>query len=114
AVLVVDVRERDEFEGTRTAECDPRKGRIPGAIHVPRQLFLGEDGRRLRADASLRDELGARGLEPRRNVIVYCHRGARSAVAWAGLRILDVPKVRNYIGSWHEWGRRPDLPVEKG
>ena len=59
--------------------------------------------------ADVRDELG---LEPGAEVIAYCHVGSRSAIAAQVLRALGYD-ARNYVGSWHEWSRHDDLPLER-
>lgn len=101
-VAVVDVRALHEYDGTGGAACDPRQGHIPGARHLDiyRLMELPPE--------SVHDALGlAAGAE----VIVYCHSGSRSAVAMQILRGLGYD-ARNYAGSWHEWSRHDDLPIE--
>ncbi len=98
--LLLDVRNREEYEGRVHPPCCPRGGRIPGARHAPLELFLeGGEG--------LLDRLGLRRGE---EVGVYCHSGARSAVAFFILRSLGV-RARNYLGSMHEW-LQEGLPTE--
>ncbi len=100
-VTVVDVRNDHEYDGTLGAQCDPRQGHIPGALHLSvddlRLLRAEEVGERL--DLALGDE-----------VVVYCHSGSRSAFAAQVLRQLGY-EARNYAGSWHEWSRT-ELPLE--
>ena len=52
------------------------------------------------------------GVTPDREVITYCQGGYRAAHSYLALRLLGYPKVRNYVGSWKEWGDRVDLPIE--
>ena len=54
------------------------------------------------------------GINPRQEIAVYCHRGARSANTYYALKYAGVPGARNFIGSWHEWSSRADLPIEAG
>ena len=101
-LLVVDVRAQHEYEGSGGAPCDPRQGHIPGARHLDlyRLMELSPES----VQAELR-------LEPGAEVVVYCHSGSRSAIAMQILRAFGYD-ARNYLGSWHEWSRHDDLPVE--
>ena len=102
AVAILDVRTPREYDGSGGQQCDPRQGHIPGAVNldVYRLLELSPD--------EARAELG---LEPGAEVVAYCHSGGRSAIATQVLRSLGFD-ARNYLGSWHEWSRHDDLPVE--
>jgi thiosulfate/3-mercaptopyruvate sulfurtransferase len=101
-VAVLDVRTRAEFDGTAGSPCDPRQGHIPGARHldVYRLMELPPEEAR-----------EAVGLPGGAEVVAYCHSGSRSAIATQVLRSLGYD-ARNYVGSWHEWSRHRDLPVE--
>jgi len=61
----------------------------------------------------MRGLLRESGVDPDSEIVPYCHRGARSANTYYALKHAGLPKVRNYIGSWHEWSSRPELPVER-
>ena len=100
--VVVDVRGRAEYTGALVAPCDPRPGRIAGAIHLDvQELFgLGPD--------ELRDRLGA---PDDAELVTYCHSGSRSELA-AQILSGHGYRVRNYRGSWHEWSRDESLPAE--
>jgi thiosulfate/3-mercaptopyruvate sulfurtransferase len=102
-VPLLDVRSPHEYDGTLGKPCDPRQGHIPGArnFDVYRVMEMTTD--------ALREELG---LEPGAEVVAYCHGGSRSAIATQVLRSLGY-EARNYVGSWHEWSRHDDLPVER-
>ncbi|WP_135257097.1 sulfurtransferase [Thermus caldilimi] len=89
--LLLDVRSPEEYQGKVHPPCCPKGGRIPGSRNAPLELFLEPD-----------KVLKRLGLEPGQEVGVYCHSGARSAVAFFVLRSLGV-RARNYLGSMHEW-----------
>jgi thiosulfate/3-mercaptopyruvate sulfurtransferase len=101
-VPIVDVRAPAEYDGSGGKACDPRQGHIPGArnLDVYRLMELSPE----EVEAEL-------GLEPGEEVVAYCHSGSRSAIAVQILRALGYD-ARNYVGSWHEWSRHDDLPVE--
>ena len=104
-LVLVDVRRREEFEGSVVAPCDPRPGRIPGARHLDVALLL---------QAPEPDAVRALVGEPAgTEVIAYCHSGSRSAMA---VQVLERAgyRARNYVGSWHAWSRDPELPTETG
>jgi thiosulfate/3-mercaptopyruvate sulfurtransferase len=101
-LAVVDVRTPEEYDGSRGQPCDPRQGHIPGARNLDIYRLMELD--RGRIDARL-------GIEPGAEVVAYCHSGARSAIATQILRALGYD-ARNYVGSWHEWSRHDDLPIE--
>jgi len=110
--LILDVRTREEFEGKSGSECCPRHGRIPGAVWIEWTEFLSADRTSFQAPEKLGIMLLEKGITPDRQIVTYCHRGARSAVVWAALDSLGYPKVKNYIASWHEWANRKELPAE--
>ncbi len=102
SVALVDVRTPHEYDGRLGSPCDPRQGHIPGALNVDVYRLMELDA----------GDVGAElGLEPGEEVVAYCHSGARSAIATQILRALGYD-ARNYVGSWHEWSRHDDLPVE--
>jgi thiosulfate/3-mercaptopyruvate sulfurtransferase len=103
-LTIVDVRSRGEFTGAVGAPCDPRQGRLPGALHLELQELV-----RLTAE-EIRDRLG---VEEGAEVVAYCHSGSRSAFAVQILRAAGL-EARNYPGSWHEWSRDDGLPSEAG
>jgi len=101
-VAILDVRSAEEYNGTLGQPCDPRQGHIPGARHVDIYQLMHLDPNQIEA---------AVGIEPGGELVAYCHSGARSAIATQLLRALGYD-ARNYVGSWHEWSRHDDLPVE--
>ena len=107
-VALVDVRTRPEFEGRNGYPCDPRQGHIPGARRVQVETLFAPEGGPLPAER-IRELVGAPdGAE----VVAYCHSGSRSAIATLALRAAGYD-ARNYAGSWHEWSRHPELPLER-
>ena len=101
-VRVIDVRRKEEYDGSFGNACDPRQGHIPGAANIDLQELM-----RLTED-ELRDRVGAPdGGE----VVCYCHSGSRSAFAVQVLTRFGYD-ARNYPGSWHEWSRT-ELPLEQ-
>jgi len=106
---MLDARSAAEYRGEMVRA--KRGGRIPGAINVEWKDNLAPDGRFKSPDA-LRAMYGAAGVTPDREVVTYCQGGYRAAHAWLALRLLGYPNVRNYTGSWKEWGDRDDLPIE--
>jgi len=104
-LVLLDVRRADEFAGEVVAPCDPRAGRIPGATHLDvARLLEAPDAAAVRALVGA--EVGA-------EVVAYCHSGSRSAMAVHVLLAAGYD-ARNYVGSWHEWSRVPELPAEVG
>jgi thiosulfate/3-mercaptopyruvate sulfurtransferase len=91
-----------------------RGGHIPGAANVPWARAVNEDGT-FKTSEELRGlyENGA-GLSPKDDVVVYCRIGERSSHTWFVLtRLLGYDRVRNYDGSWTEWGNLVGVPIER-
>ena len=108
--VIVDTRSDGEYRGEVVRAR--RGGAIPGAVHLEWTRNLTKDGAFLPADA-LRAMYEAAGVTPDREVVTYCQGGYRAAHAYLALRRLGYPRVRNYTGSWKEWGDREDLPIER-
>ena len=117
---LIDVRSPDEFSGRKThmpeypQEGVLRGGHIPGARSVPWARAAEPDGT-FKAAAALRSIYeGEAGLKPTDDVIAYCRIGERSSHTWFVLKyLLGYPTVRNYDGSWTEWGNAVRLPIER-
>jgi thiosulfate/3-mercaptopyruvate sulfurtransferase len=108
SLTLLDVRTPDEFSGRRGNQCDPRQGHIPGALHVEVQSLFAAPG-----IPRPPDEIRALvGLPAGASVVAYCHSGSRSALGMLALRSAGY-RARNYVGSWHEWSRHAELPVER-
>lgn len=106
--VMLDTRSDDEYTG-RVARAT-RGGAIPGAAHVEWTRNLAADGS-FRSDAELREMYERAGVTEGRDVIAYCQGGYRAAHGYLALRLLGYPRVRNYLGSWKEWGDREELPI---
>jgi thiosulfate/3-mercaptopyruvate sulfurtransferase len=108
ALTILDVRRDDEFTGKHGSACDPRQGHIPGAKHVEVDLLFAGPGQPESAER-IRELVG---LPEGAEIVAYCHSGSRSALATLALRSAGYD-ARNYAGSWHEWSRHPELPLER-
>lgn len=118
---LIDVRSPEEYDGTRTSapaypeEGALRAGHIPTARSVPWARAVADDGgfkTRAELDAIYRDEVGLQEGEP---IVAYCRIGERSSHTWFVLKhLLGFEDVRNYDGSWTEWGSAVRVPIATG
>ena len=119
SISLVDVRSPAEFSGELMApanlpqEGSQRGGHIPGASNIPWGQAVAEDGTFKSAD-DLRALYGGQGIDGGRETIAYCRIGERSSHTWFVLtQLLGFEDVRNYDGSWTEWGSIVGAPIEK-
>lgn len=116
---LIDVRSLDEFSGRILAppglpETCQRGGHIPGAKNIPWGMACNEDGT-FKSPQELEALYAGKGVTADKNIIAYCRIGERSSHTWFVLKyLLGFPNVRNYDGSWTEWGNLVGAPVEKG
>ncbi len=117
---LVDVRSPEEFRGELLApphlpqEQAQRPGHIPGARNVPWAKAVDPETGAFLAEDQLRSLYEGQGLTPDQEIVAYCRIGERSAHTWFVLHeLLGYPNVRNYDGSWTEWGSSVGLPIER-
>jgi thiosulfate/3-mercaptopyruvate sulfurtransferase len=117
---LVDVRSPGEYAGDLIAppgyeqEGAQRGGHIPTAASIPWATAVRDDGT-FKSAEELAELYGAKGVTPDKEVVAYCRIGERSAHTWFVLsELLGYENVRNYDGSWTEWGNLVDVPIEKG
>ncbi len=106
---ILDTRSDAEHDGTLVRAA--RGGAIPGAVHLEWKHSLGSDGA-FKPAAELSAMFARAGVTPDREVVPYCQGAYRAAHSYLALRLLGYPRVRNYLGSWKEWGDRTELPIE--
>jgi thiosulfate/3-mercaptopyruvate sulfurtransferase len=117
---LVDVRSPEEFRGELLApphlpqEQAQRPGHIPGAANIPWSKAVDPESGAFLPPEKLRELYQGAGITPDKEVVAYCRIGERSAHTWFVLHeLLGYPKVRNYDGSWTEWGSLVGVPIEK-
>ena len=118
-VNLVDVRSPAEFSGEIIAppglpETAQRPGRIPGAANIPWATAVADDGT-FKSYDELKEIYEGEGVDPDKETVAYCRIGERSSHTWFALKyLLGYEKVRNYDGSWTEWGNLVGAPIAKG
>ncbi|MCZ6675670.1 MAG: sulfurtransferase [Candidatus Poribacteria bacterium] len=118
-INLVDVRSPAEFSGEIIAppgmsETAQRGGHIPGAANIPWATAVAEDGT-FKSYDELQEIYGGKGVDSSKETIAYCRIGERSSHTWFALKyLLGYEKVRNYDGSWTEWGNLMGAPIAKG
>jgi thiosulfate/3-mercaptopyruvate sulfurtransferase len=118
-IEMVDVRSPKEFTGEILAppeyptEHAQRGGHIPGASNIPWSQAVKDDGT-FKSVGELKQIYQSKGIVPDKEIIAYCRIGERSSHTWFVLKyLLGYPNVKNYDGSWTEWGNIVDNPIEK-
>jgi len=117
---LVDVRSPKEYTGellhmpNYPQEGAQRGGHIPGAVNIPWSKAVNEADSTFKPFEELKSLYESHGITPEKEVIAYCRIGERSSHTWFVLRyLLGYPKVKNYDGSWTEWGNLVGAPIEK-
>jgi thiosulfate/3-mercaptopyruvate sulfurtransferase len=117
---LVDVRSPKEYTGELLAmpnypqEGAMRGGHIPGAVSIPWSTAVNDADSTFKSADELRQIYGNKGITPDKEVIAYCRIGERSSHTWFVLTfLLGFPRVKNYDGSWTEWGNLVNSPIEK-
>ena len=117
---LVDVRSPKEYSGELVhmpnypQEGATRGGHIPGAVSIPWATAVNEADSTFKTPDELRALFEGKDIKPNGEVIAYCRIGERSSLTWFVLKyLLGYPKVKNYDGSWTEWGNLVDAPIEK-
>ena len=118
--VMVDVRSPKEFSGEITAppeypmEHAQRGGHIPGANNIPWSTAVNDADGTFKSVEDLKQIYQSKGVTPDKDVICYCRIGERSSHSWFVLKyLLGYPRVRNYDGSWTEWGNMIGNLIEK-
>lgn len=120
ALKMVDVRSPKEFTGEILAppeyptEHAQRGGHIPGAVNIPWAQAVNDSDGTFKTTDELKQLYESKGITPDKEIIAYCRIGERSSHTWFVLKyLLGYPKVKNYDGSWTEWGNMIANPIEK-
>jgi thiosulfate/3-mercaptopyruvate sulfurtransferase len=116
---LLDVRTRDEFTGKVIApigmgQTAQRGGHIPGAVNIPWNMSVQPDGTFKTGEELRSIYVQSKAVDPKKETIVYCRIGERCSHSWFVLKyLLGLEKVRNYDGSWTEYGNLIGVPIEK-
>lgn len=110
-VCLLDARSAKEYAGEDVLAM--RGGRIPGAVNVDYLSTIRQDDHTFKSAEELRRIFGSAGVTPDRETITYCQSGDRAAHDYFVLRLLGYQKLKNYDGSWAEWGNSETLPIEQ-
>ena len=112
--------DEDEWRGLSSspygADFAPRKGRIPGARWVEWYKFMDTSQTipHFKSAEEIRAICAQVGMDLDDDIIIYCFKGARASNTYIALKMAGFNNVRNYYGSWNEWSRHPELPIDAG
>ena len=108
--VIIDTRSEQEFLGVDKRAR--RGGAIPSAKHRDWEDLFDQTSGCMKSADELQRLFKSLDVDPQKKVIVYCNTGYRSAHAYLALRLLNYSTIRNYVGSWQEWGNRETLPIK--
>lgn len=113
-IVLIDARTPEEFHGVRQKRNAQRAGHIPGALHLDwADLIEYHGNHRIKQKEQIQTKLAKFGLSEKDSIILYCHSGVRSSLSTFVLReVMEYPYVWNYDGSWTEWSRITNYPIE--
>lgn len=113
-MVLIDTRTPDEYHGTRQKTNAVRAGHIPGAIHLDWADLIEYHGdHRFKQKDKIQSKLAKLGIAVEDTIVLYCHSGVRSSLSTFVLReVMGYPNVWNYDGSWTEWSRIKNYPIE--
>lgn len=120
SIALLDVRDIDEWIGSSSSpygkDFCPRKGRIPGAVWIEwyRLMKPTASGSMMKSKDEVLAECATVGITVDTPVYIYCFKGARASNSFLALKEAGIKDVRIYFGSWNEWSRDEDLPIEEG
>jgi len=110
-VALIDARDRGQYSG-QVVRKPGRPGHIPGSINIPREELMDPTTGTFRSNEELKQVFAKAHVLPKQRIVAYCNGGVAATSVLFTLAMLGYPSLTNYDGSWNEWGKRQDLPVE--